>query len=297
MAKKASKLIKIISSIIVFLVVLLIVVILLIDPIAKTTAEKVAPLILGVPIELESIHISVLGGRVELKNFVMGNPDGYASDHSIKMGEVVADIEPSTVFGKKIHVEELVLRDVNVNYETAIIKSNLQDIVKRIEDITKKDDDAKASGGKEDKEEAKRLQIDKIEFESVGITVLAKGISTGVPIHVSMNPIGPFGTDEEGISPAGLAGHIVGEILLTALDNGGDSIKDAGKATADAIKDAGKATGDAVKDAGKAANDTVKDAGKATADAVKNAGDSIATGIKGLFGGNKEEAGDATNAN
>jgi len=184
--KKSGLLIKIVLCILILLVVLVAVVIILIDPIAKNALEKGAPLVLGTNVSVERIHIAPFKGRVEITNLIIDNPsESYSSDYAIKLGDIVADVDTSTVLKDKIRIEELFLKEVDVVYETNVLNSNLQDIldnVKKLDSKEKEEKKEEKDEGKEEKE--KTLQVDIIELTNVGITVQAKGAAAGLPIHV-----------------------------------------------------------------------------------------------------------------
>jgi hypothetical protein len=271
--KKTGLLIKIVLCILILLVVLVAVVIILIDPIAKNALEKGAPLVLGTNASVERIHIEPFNGRVEITNLIIDNPsESYSSDYAIKLGDIVADIKVGSVFGDKIHVEDLTLKEVDVVYETTVINSNLQEIlenVKKLESKEKAEEKEDKDSGKEKKEQT--LQVDKIELENVGITVQAKGAVAGLPIHVSIDPMGPLGEGEEGITPVGLTLRILGAIVTTAIKSAGGSVTEAASVIGDATADAA---------AGAAA---------AAVDAASGAVDAATGAIKGLFGGSKDD--------
>ena len=270
--KKSGLLVKLILGILVILVVLVVLAFIFIDVLAKNALEKGAPLVLGTNASVERLHIEPLNGRVEITNLVIDNPsESYSSDYAIKLGDVVADIEIGSVFGKKIHIEDLTLKDVDVVYETTVINSNLQEILDNVKKLASKEEEEE----KEDKDEGKEkkeqtLQVDKIELENVGVTVQVKGTPSGLPIHVSIDPMGPLGEDE-GITPVGLSLRILGAIITTAIKSAGGSVVDAAGVIGDAAADA--AAG----------------AAGAAVDAASGAVDAAAGAIKGLFGGSKDD--------
>ena len=282
MAKsKTGLLVKIILGILAVLVVLLVVAIVLIDPIAKNALEKGAPLVLGTNVSVERIHIEPFKGRVEITSLIIDNPnDSYSSEYAIKLGDIVADIDLGTVTKDKIRIEEMVMKDVDVVYETNVLNSNLQEIlanVQKLDTAEKKEHQEEEKSGEEKKE--KTLQVDLIELESVGVTVQAKGAAAGLPIKVTMDPMRNLGTDEEGITPVGLTLRILGAIVTTAIKTAGGSVSDAATAI-------GEATSAAVTGVTAAAVD-------ATNNAVNDAANAVSDGLKGLFGGKKDDAAEA----
>ena len=271
--KKSSLILKLVLGILVLLVVLVVLAIIFIDVLAKNALEKGAPMVLGTNASVERLHIEPFNGRVEITNLIIDNPsESYSSDYAIKLGDVVADIEIGSVFGNKIHIEDLTLKDVDVVYETSVINSNLQEIldnVKKLDSKEKEEEKEEKDEGKEKKEQT--LQVDKIELENVGVTVQVKGTPAGLPIHVSIDPMGPLGDDEEGITPVGLSLRVLGAIITTAIKSAGGSVVDAAGVIGDAAADAA---------AGAAA---------AAVDAASGAVDAATGAIKGLFGGSKDD--------
>ena len=270
--KKTGLLVKIILGVLVLLVVLVVLALVFIDVLAKNALEKGAPMVLGTNASVERIHIEPFNGRVEITNLIIDNPsESYSSDYAIKLGDVVADIEIGSVFGKKIHIEDLTLKDVDVVYETTVINSNLQEILDNVKKLASKEEEEE----KEDKDEGKEkkeqtLQVDKIELENVGVTVQVKGTPAGLPIHVSIDSMGPLGDDEEGITPVELSLRVLGAIITTAIKSAGGSVGDAAAAIGEATADAAAGAVDAA------------------ADAAAGAVDAAAGAIKGLFGGSKD---------
>ena len=281
MAKSKTGLIfKIIFGILIVLVILVIAGLFFIDSIAKNALEKGGPLILGTNVSVDRIHIEPFNGRVEITNLIVDNPNGsYSSEYAIKLGDIVADVDLSTVTKDKIRIEDMFMKDVNVVYETNVINSNLQEIL----DNVKKLDTAEKTEKKEEKPEKeskeKTLQVDRIELSRVGVTVQAKGAAAGLPINVSIDPMTDLGTDEEGITPVGLTLRILGAIVTTAIKTAGGSVGDAAAAIGDVTSAAVNGAASAAVDA---ANNAVNDAANAASDA-----------IKGLFGGKKDDAADA----
>jgi len=303
--KKTGLLTKIILFVVVLIVVLLVVGILLIDPIAKNALEKGAPLVLGTNVSVERIHIEPFNGRVEITNLIIDNPkESYSSEYAIKLGDIVTDVDLATVTKKKIHIEEMRMKDVNVNYETSVINSNLQDILDNVKKLDSSEKSEKKEETKKEPAEEKTLQVDVIELDNVGVSVQAKGAAAGLPIHVTIDPMGPLGEDEEGITPVGLTMRILGAIVTTAIKAAGGSVTDAaatvGNAAADAAAGAASSAVEAGKnvanDAANAANAAVNSAGEAVNSAVNDAANAASGALRGLFGGSRNDAPKANDA-
>lgn len=276
--KKTGLIFKIVLIILIVLVLLIAAALIFIDPIAKNAVEKGAPLILGTNVSVERLHIEPFKGRVEITNLIVDNPkESYSSPYAIKLGDIVADIDIGTITKDKIRIEEMFLKEVDIVYETNVLSSNLQDILDNVKKLDSKEKTEKEEEKKEGEvEKEKTLQVDIIELSSVGVTVQAKGAAAGLPIKVTIDPMGPLGEGEEGITPVGLTLRILGAIVTTAIKTAGGSVTEAASTIGNAAADAAAGAASAAVDAGKNA---MNDAANAATDA-----------LKGLFGGKKDDA-------
>lgn len=252
------------------LLVLTLITLIFINPILKFGIEKIGSAIAGVDMKVEAIRVSPLQGRVEIRELIISNPSdkGYASEYAIRLGHVDADIVPSTlVCGPKTVVEDVTLKDIIIHYETGLLlNSNLQDILDNLNRLSGKSD--KKDDKKKEESPGRNLQVDHFVMENVGLYIIAKGTTkTGAGIPLTIPDIGPLGTNPEGITPAELCIDALTEILLCAS-----------------------------KQAGIKVSDSVMKAGADLTEGGKAAMDKTMGGLKGLFGGSKQEeaAKDAT---
>lgn len=271
--KKKSAVFKFVVIPLIVLVVILAGVIIAINPIAKTVIENVAPQILGVKMKVDAIRIYPFRGRVEIRKFTMFNPEnnGYSSEYAMHFGFVNADIDLSTILNKKkIVLEEIALKDVAINFETNMLGSNLQDIIANIE---------KLAGEQKKKQEETNtppppnLQVNHFSMDNVGVYVVAKGATqSGAGIPVKVDPMGPLGTDPEGITAFDFALRVLGAILVDSSKQGVIKISDAALKAADGLMKSGSA---ALNESAKA----IQEAGKG----VQKAGENLKKSFQGIL--------------
>ncbi|MBR2427143.1 MAG: hypothetical protein IKB16_10445 [Lentisphaeria bacterium] len=267
--KKKSTLFKLFFSLIVLILVFFGIILLALDPIAKVAIEDVAPDFLGVKMKIDSIRISPFRGRVEIRKFTMYNPEncGYTTDYAMHFGYVNADVDLSTVLSKKkIVIEEIALKDIAINYETNMFASNLQDIISNVKKLSKEQEEKQKE---ENTAPPPNLQINLFTMDNVGLYVSAKGAksSTGVPVKIE--PMGPLGTDTEGITVFDFVLRVMGAILFDASKQGVIKISDTAK---EAVYSLIGTTDNSSKDLKNVGNDFEK------------AGKDLKKSLKGLFG-------------
>ena len=279
--KKSGLILKLVLGILIVLVILVVAGILFLDNVAKTAGVKGVPLVLGddITASVNRLHIEPLNFRMEVSDLIIGNPEGYSQDgYAFKLGEVIADIDGSTVTNDKIRIEHLRLKDIDVVYERGLTSSNLDEILSRLEKKEKEEKEEKSEEKKESKE--KTFQFDKIEIDNVGVSLKIKGLPGKAPIAVSIDPLENLGAEGDGITALDLTYEILGAIIKKALAL--DAVSDALSSVGDAATAIGSATA-------AAATDTANAAVNAATDAAAGAVDAAAGAFKGLFGGKKDD--------
>lgn len=266
-AKKKSLVSKLVKFVVVLLgVVILLVagVIVFINPIVKNAVNVGGPLMLGVPVKVESVSISPLRGVLDLKSFYVGNPENYSTNKALfAVDSIHVSLDMKSLFGEVISIHKIQIDKPEINYEVKDGKSNFDVLIANLGESEKKKKDKK----EKDKAE-KKVVIDEFQLNGASVSYAApvtfgKTITLPIP-SVTLRDIGK---DKGGVSFA--------EATMLFLNELGNVIINAGKAIGKAVVDGVEAIGDGAKEAAKAVGDGAKALGKEAKDAVK--------GIKNLL--------------
>lgn len=292
--KKAVKwIIRIVVILLIVLIAAVVGGIFFLDHIAKGAIENIGPIVAGVPFQVEKISISPFRGRVEIGNFIMGNPadKGYRTEHAVKLGDVAFEIDVASVIDavtsdaeySKIIIREVRLRNITMNYETPLTftSSNIQDILDNVNKAAEKDaaerkelseakaeepqvEEVKAEAPEaEEAEETQtaekkkdiRIQLDKLIIDNVQMRVAVKDTDVVLPLIVELPDMGPLGTSEEGITPLSLTQELSAGVYEGVYNSVIKSKDEIVKACAKVSEETVKA----VKDLGKNLEATGKD--------------------------------------
>lgn len=219
--------------------------------IVKAGVNQVGPKLTQTQVELKGATLSPLTGSGTLTGLLVGNPAGWNSDRAFYLGRIHVDLEPFSIFGDHVVINEIVIDQPEFVYETRLVTSNIRQLLENIEQSTggKKDEAAKKDGGSGVKFVVKKFRITNAK------ATLGVG-PTAVPV-----PLPPINLDNLGVAEGGITGdQVAGAVMKQVLANIVTS-------TAQVLGKAGSATGAAAAGAAK--------------DAAKKAGE----GIKKLFGG------------
>ena len=85
--------------------------------IVKEGINRYVPPITGTTASVEDVDLSLLKGRVEIKNLQIGNPKGYSSNDIFRLGNVQVLFEPKTVLDDKIIIKSVIISGTQVSAE------------------------------------------------------------------------------------------------------------------------------------------------------------------------------------
>jgi hypothetical protein len=219
--------------------------------IVKTGINTFAPKLTGSKVTLEDAQISPLSGTGTLSGFSVGNPPGWTSEKAFYLGKIHVDLEPFSVMGDHIVVNEITIDHPEFVYETKVVASNIGDLLKNIENAT---------GGKDDASTAKTKSGKPIRFEVKKFTMQNGTVTLGVGPAAMTLPMPPITLENIGTGQGGVTS---GEFAFSVMRSVTSSVVSA--TTQAALKIGGTS-------------------GAATVEGVKKVGE----GLKSIFGGSKK---------
>lgn len=201
-----------------------------------------APKLTQTKVVLESATISPLSGSGTLSGLVVGNPKGWSDNNLCSLGKIHIDVAPFSILGDHIVVNEISIEAPEFNYETKVVASNVNDLLKNIE--------ASMGGGKDAAPAATTKSGKPIKFEVKKFSLQNGRVRLGVGgagMSLPMPPISltELGTKEGGITPDQLVfavmKNVTGSVVSATASAAGEIGKTGGAAAAEGIKKTGEA--------------------------------------------------------
>jgi hypothetical protein len=97
---------------------------------------------LGVKVQISGVKMNPMTGRMEMKDLVILNPEGYHSEHLAKVRTVIIHINMRKLImskGKHIELNHVEFQKVDIIYEKGIFSSNVDHVVNFIEGMESAD--------------------------------------------------------------------------------------------------------------------------------------------------------------
>lgn len=184
------------------------------DSLVRAAVVRYAPDILGAPVSLGDVRISLRRGRAGLSDLVIGNPPGFASDHAMRLARVDVGLEVGSLFSDEIIIDEIAINGPELTFELGAGGSNFAAISKNAEAAT-----ADMTGGNEETtdQDTPRLVIRKLDITDGQVQVIAniggaRGTSVSLP-DIHLRNLGRAGA---GLTPQEAAKKIVGTLAAAA---------------------------------------------------------------------------------
>jgi hypothetical protein len=237
---KRKWILRVAAGLAVFLVVVSVVLAFSLGTLVKKGVVTIGPKATKVEVKLKDAEVWVLGCRVQLNGFVLGNPPGCTMPSAIEVDSVSVRVKAGSAFSDKLVIESIKLKAPVITLEGGYTGDNLKKIEKNM-------DEYEGSSAKSGSSERK-LQVNDLEITNAKLQVNTK-LTGGRTITLSLPDIH---LTDLGMGPAGITAVEVGQQTLRAV------LQSAGKAVAKNAGGVGDGAASGAQGALKKAADSIK---------------------------------------
>ena len=213
--------------------------------IVRTGVNRYGPALTQTRVELAFANLSPLSGEGTLRGLFVGNPKGWSSDRAFYLGQVHVDMQPFSIFGDAVVINEITIDQPEFVYETKIFSSNIKDLLNNIEAY------AGSGGQPATTKQGKPIKfvVKKIRLTNGKATI---GIgATAIPVPLPSISLDDVGVAEGGITADQLAGVLMKSVLSSVVEGTANALgqvgSTSGAATLEKTKEAAKKAGDSIK--------------------------------------------------
>jgi len=187
---------KVLGLIAFIIFVALVVMAMSLNGLVKAGVETMGPQILGVPVTLEDVDISLLSGensiQASLEEFVIKNPKGYDTAYAFSLPTMRVKVDRDSVLTDTILVEEVVIDGPAITFEGSLLGSNIGDIQDNVKRNTQSapNENPEESRDEEDSEDEteRQVQIHRVIVRNAQLNLSLMGLE-GPSIQVTLPDI------------------------------------------------------------------------------------------------------------
>ncbi len=222
----------------ILLLVVILALLLVRDLVIEHSVEQVGSLIVGTPINIGYINTSLIDGTLHLKNFTVGNPEGYNHPHVFELAEVKVAINVKSLLSDKIEVFEVLVSGVNVDYELKLGRSNLGEIQSNVEKATGADGNSSSSSEKSDSgEPEKQVVIRHLLVKDCSLSFSNSTLGTTMKMPLPGLDLTDLGDGKPIIETVNDLFGLIFTSISKAVSGVGGVITDTAKGVGDAVKE------------------------------------------------------------
>ena len=221
-------------AVIIIIIAVLIVGISNLGPIIKNAVNTYGPQMTKTEVSLGDVNISLLSGQTKLKDFYLGNPQGFKAPSAMEVGSVFVDVDEKTLTKDTIVIERIEVLAPKITYEKKRSTDNFKTIANNVNSFIGPKESAPAQEEKEKKESpSKKILIRNFVVKDATVTLSAsmlgdKSISAPLP-DIHLKNVGG-----EGASPAKVFGEIFSSLQKSitspaVMDTLGQGLKGIGE--------------------------------------------------------------------
>lgn len=236
---------KIIISLIAVIIITIAGLSLSLGKIARSAIEEAGSKMLGANIRVEEIDVSVLGGRLDIKNLIVGNPEGFVSDHAFALGEILVQLDIASVFSDTVVINSIAVKNPEINYEVGMGKTNINTLLGNINSGKPAGSAAEDNGAGAETTGSKKVVIEDLLIKDA--KVQAKLSATGAELKLPEIHLTNIGKEGDSVSFRQALGKVMAAVVASLAQTdlasliGGNTMENATKAAKDLLDNVGGA--------------------------------------------------------
>jgi len=191
-----------------------------VDPIAKKSIEQGGEMALGVPTNLDKVHISLFGGEASLNGLRVANPPGFKAETFMQLGQGGVAVSLGSLMGDTIKIPQVKLTNIRITLEQVGKENNIDPILARAKSLSGKS--AKSTAPPADKA-GKKFVVEYFLLDDVQINASLDllGQATAVNLVLPKIELRNLGAKEQGLPMSELIQKVVQAVLSAAQKSSG----------------------------------------------------------------------------
>jgi len=222
------KILWVVLSIVIVLVMGTIVIgLIYLGPIVKLGIEDFGPQIVGVPVTVDNVNVSLISGSATIQGLVVANPKGFSNPDAIKIGRMSITLDAFSVTSNKILIHSVRIESPEIIFEGRLKGSNLSKLLSNVNSAPSSASPSTTVAGTSSPpgKPAPKIEIDDFLITNAKVDVGISGMMSKVlplpEIHLTN-----LGKGSGGLTPAELTKTILRTLLTDTIELVAQSLGD-----------------------------------------------------------------------
>ena len=159
-----------------------------VDVVVKVALEHWGPDVIGAPVKVGEVQISVKSGRGAIRDLEIGNPGGFTAKRAARFGEIRVSVDPTTLTDKLIVIHELAVESPQITYEKGNKATNLDAIQSSIDAYVKRATAGGESSGGATDAVKRKFVIERLSIKGGKVLMTTAGLK-GQGVSFDLPPV------------------------------------------------------------------------------------------------------------
>lgn len=167
--------------------------------VVKEGIEAGGPRVLEVPVTVGDVKVSFFDGTGSIRNFHIGNPDGFDEPYALVVDELSIELDNSSLGSDVIHIKDVLLDGPLIVFEGGLSDNNLQRLQRNIEKHVP------SSSGDEGVVEGEsaagpNIRIDRFRLRNAEVRVSLDVLEEPTSLTLAGLELNDFGTEDASVA-------------------------------------------------------------------------------------------------
>lgn len=193
-----------------------------VDSIVKKGIEQGGEMALGVPTQLGSANVSLLGGEAALNNLQISNPAGFKAKAFMELGQGAVAVSLGSLMGDTVKVPKVTLSHIRINLEQQGRTNNIDPLLRRAKSLSGNKGSA-PSQPQAESGSGKKVIVDYFLLDDVQLDASLDllGQQSSVKLVLPKIELRNLGAKEQGLPLPKLIQQVVAAVLSAAQQSSG----------------------------------------------------------------------------
>ena len=105
-------------------------------PIIKSAVNTYGPKITKTELRVADVGVSILSAEAKIKNFFLGNPQGFKNDRAVQVGSIYVNVNEKSLTSNPIIIDRIEVKSPEISYEKKGKTDNFQSILSNVNKAT-----------------------------------------------------------------------------------------------------------------------------------------------------------------